>query len=99
MRKFAAGKPCVFRVDYTLEAAGGREFGTVFVDEKENLAMASVAAGWARVRPSGAQQSPYYEELVKAQEAAEAKNLGVHTKDADAAAESVREPADGTFIQ
>lgn len=90
----AAGKPCVFRIDYALEAAGGREFGTVFVNEKENVALASVAAGFSRVRPSGAQQSPYYDDLVKAQEAAEAKSLGVHTKNAESVADAVREPAD-----
>jgi staphylococcal nuclease domain-containing protein 1 len=93
LRKMAAGKPCVFRVDYTLDAAGGREFGTVFVNEKDNIALASVAAGWARVRPSGAQQSPYYDDLAKAQEAAEAKSLGSHTKNPDAIDESIRESA------
>ena len=95
LRKMAAGKPCVFRVEYTLEAAGNREFGTVVINEKDNLALAVVAAGFAKVRPSGGQQSPFYEELVKAQEAAEAKNLGVHTKDASALAASVRDIADG----
>ncbi|KAG7669099.1 hypothetical protein Ndes2526B_g00826 [Nannochloris sp. 'desiccata'] len=94
LRKLAAGKPCVFRVDYALEAAGGREFGTVFVNEKENVALASVAAGFSRVRASGAQQSPYYDDLVKAQEAAEAKSLGVHSKNTDSVADAVREPAD-----
>ena len=63
-----------------MEAAGGREFGSVFVNDKENLALASVAAGWARVRPSGGHQSPFYEDLIKAQDAAEAKGLGLHTK-------------------
>lgn len=81
LRKLAAGKPCVFRVDYALEAAGGREFGSVFVNDKENIALASVAAGWARVRPSGGHQSPFYEDLIKAQEAAEAKGLGLHNKE------------------
>jgi len=94
LRKMTAGKPCVFRIDYALEAAGGREFGTVFVNEKENVALASVAAGFSRVRPSGAQQSPFFDDLVKAQEAAEAKSLGVHTKNADSVANAVREPSD-----
>ena len=67
----------------------------MFVNEKDNLALASVAAGWARVRPSGAQQSPFYDDLVKAQEAAEAKSLGVHTKNGDAAADSIRDTLDG----
>ena len=81
----AVGKPCVFRVDYALDAAGGREFGTVFINEKDNLALASVAAGWAKVRSGGGQQSPFVEDLLKAQTAAEAGNLGVHTKDPSSA--------------
>ena len=43
-------QPCVFRVDYTLEQAGGKEFGTVFINEKENVAATLLAAGWAKVR-------------------------------------------------
>ncbi len=41
---------CTFKVDYTLPAAPGMEFGSVFVGEKnENVAAAVVAAGWAKV--------------------------------------------------
>ena len=39
----------MFRVDYTIEAAGNREFGSVFVNEKENAALSLVAAGLAKV--------------------------------------------------
>ncbi len=40
-----------FKVDYTLANVAGMEFGSVFITEKgENLAAASVAAGWAKVR-------------------------------------------------
>lgn len=50
LRKRAIGQPCVFRVDYTLDAVAGREFGSVFVGEaKDNLAVAVVEAGWAKV--------------------------------------------------
>lgn len=42
-------QPCVFRVDYALEQAGGKEFGTVFINEKENVAATLLAAGWAKV--------------------------------------------------
>ena len=41
-------QPCTFRVDYTLPTAPGLEFGTVFIGS-ENLALAVVAAGWAKV--------------------------------------------------
>ncbi|PSC71228.1 hypothetical protein C2E20_5281 [Micractinium conductrix] len=83
--------PCVFRVDYTIEAAGNREFGSVFVNEKENAALSLVAAGLAKVRTPGGQQSPFYDDLAKAAADAEAKGLGVHTKDRDAAAAAVRD--------
>ena len=151
-------QPCVFRVEYSLEQAGGREFGSVFVNEKENAAAALVGAGLAKVRaaaahegdarqscevalrrrarglpggrrslasqpascprgsrsrgrmllaltlsahqkgeesspactacasagaqvrPPGGQQSPYYEELAKAAEGAEARGVGMYTK-------------------
>jgi len=76
-----------------LEVAGNREFGTVFVNERDNIALAAVTAGWAKVRPSGGQQSPYYDDLVRAQEAAEANGLGIHTKDASALSSAVREPS------
>jgi endonuclease YncB( thermonuclease family) len=71
---------CVFKVDYTIDAAGGREFGSVVINERENVAVTVVAAGWAKVRPVGGQQSPYYEDLVKAGGAAEARGAGVHAK-------------------
>jgi staphylococcal nuclease domain-containing protein 1 len=87
----------VFRVDYALEQAGGKEFGSVFVNDKENVALALVTAGWAKVRAPSDKQSPFYDHLVKAQEDAEGKGLGLHTKDSDAAAAGVRDvfAADG----
>lgn len=94
LRKLAIGKPCVFRSDYSIEAAGGREFGSVFLCDKDNVALAVTAAGWARVRPPGGQQSPYYDDLVRASAAAEAAGAGVFTKDSAALAHSVRPPAD-----
>lgn len=91
LRKLCVGKPCVFRVDYTLEQAGGKEFGTVFINEKENVAATLLAAGWAKVRTPGGSQSPFYDDLAKAAGDAEARSLGVHTKDKDAAAAAVRD--------
>ena len=91
MRKLAVGKACVFRVDYKLDIAGGKEFGTVFVNDKENISMSIVAAGWAAVRESGAQQSPFYDQLLQAQQQAKAKGLGVHNDDPKALQEAVRE--------
>ena len=50
-----------------------------------------------QVRTPGGQQSPFYDDLAKAAADAEAKGLGVHTKDRDAAAAAVRDlmSADG----
>lgn len=42
-----------------------------------------------QVRPPGGQQSPYYEELAKAAEAAEAKGVGMYTKVRWAAGQSM----------
>ncbi|KAL4429360.1 hypothetical protein ABPG77_005134 [Micractinium sp. CCAP 211/92] len=91
LRKLCVGKPCVFRIDYQLEAAGNREFGSVFVNEKENVAVSLVAAGLAKVRTPGGQQSPFYDDLAKAQADAESRSLGVWTKDKDALAAAVRD--------
>jgi hypothetical protein len=48
-------QPCVFRVDYTVDVAGGpKEFGSVFLQDekqhKENVALSVVQNGWAKVR-------------------------------------------------
>jgi staphylococcal nuclease domain-containing protein 1 len=40
---------CVFKVDYAIEKA---QLGSVFIGN-ENLALAVVAAGWAKVQTSG----------------------------------------------
>ncbi|KDD73715.1 hypothetical protein H632_c1898p0, partial [Helicosporidium sp. ATCC 50920] len=74
LRKLIVGKPVVFRTEYAVEAAGNREFGTVFVNERENVGLAVASGGWARVRggPSG-QQSSQLEDLEKASAEAEAK--------------------------
>ena len=40
---------CVFKVDYVVEQIGNREFGSVFLDQQENVALAVVSGGWAKV--------------------------------------------------
>lgn len=61
-------QPCVFKVDYVVEQLQGREFGSVFLNQTENVALTVAAAGWAKVRTlSGAdannpkKNSPYME--------------------------------------
>lgn len=42
----------MFKVDYVVEAAGNKEFGSVFLQqgtEKENVAVSVVQNGWAKV--------------------------------------------------
>ena len=43
----------IFKVDYVVAAAGNKEFGSVFLQpaggKPENIAVAVVAAGWAKV--------------------------------------------------
>ena len=90
-------QPCVFRTEYALEQAGGREFGSVFINDKENLSLAVVGAGMAKVRPAGGQQSPFYDDLVKAQESAESRGVGIFTKNRDAFSAAVRDVAEGTL--
>jgi staphylococcal nuclease domain-containing protein 1 len=90
LRRLVVGKTCVFRVDYKIDAANGREFGSVFLGE-ENVALSSVRNGFAKVREGGSQKSPFYEQLVQAQEEAKSKRLGVHNDDPKAMAASIRD--------
>jgi hypothetical protein len=42
----------VFKVDYVVEAAGNKEFGSVFLQQgsqQENVALSVVQNGWAKV--------------------------------------------------
>jgi hypothetical protein len=42
----------VFRVDYTVEVAGNKEFGSLFLQngqQQENVALSIVQNGWAKV--------------------------------------------------
>lgn len=46
-------QPCVFKVDYVVEVAGNKEFGSVFLQQggqQENVALSVVQNGWAKVR-------------------------------------------------
>lgn len=45
-------QPCVFKVDYTVEVAGNKEFGSLFLQhgqQQENVALTIVQSGWAKV--------------------------------------------------
>lgn len=63
----------------------------MFVNDRENVALTIVSAGMARVRSAGGQQSPFYDDLIKAQDVAAANGLGVHTTDPEAIQNTVRE--------
>mmetsp|Transcript_6774 Transcript_6774/g.14968 ORF Transcript_6774/g.14968 Transcript_6774/m.14968 type:complete len:971 (+) Transcript_6774:79-2991(+) len=91
LRQKCIGQSVVFKVDYVVEQIGNREFGSVFIGQQDNVALAVVSNGWAKVRAGGEKQSPYVEELKKAEEAAQIAGLGIHTRDPSAVAKSVRE--------
>ncbi|GFR42157.1 hypothetical protein Agub_g3009 [Astrephomene gubernaculifera] len=93
LRKKCIGQPCVFRVDYVVEAIGNREFGSLFLNQQDNVAVDVVAQGWAKVRQVGKEQSPYLEDLKRAEEAAQAAGRGVWSKDPARTAKAVREVA------
>lgn len=50
----------MFRVDYTVEVAGNKEFGSLFLQngqQQENVALSIVQNGWAKVRKMRAGRS------------------------------------------
>ncbi|CAI5976211.1 unnamed protein product [Closterium sp. NIES-64] len=92
LRKKCIGQEVVFKVDYAVPSIH-REFGNVFIGDT-NIALAIVQAGWARVRPqvgSSTDVSPYLEQLLKAEEAAKAEELGIWTKVPGAAEAAIRD--------
>ncbi|CAI5530516.1 unnamed protein product [Closterium sp. Naga37s-1] len=92
LRKKCIGQEVVFKVDYAVPSIH-REFGNVFMGDT-NIALAIVQAGWARVRPqvgSSTDVSPYLEQLLKAEEAAKAEELGIWTKVPGAAEAAIRD--------
>ena len=88
IRKKCVGKVVVFRTEYTVPS--GREFGTVFLGQ-ENLAVALVAAGLAKVRDGGSRDNKdVYEQLKGAETAAMTAGLGMWSSDPASQAASVR---------
>ncbi|KAK3284178.1 hypothetical protein CYMTET_8157, partial [Cymbomonas tetramitiformis] len=92
LRKKLIGKDVVFRVDYTVPSIA-REFGTVYLKSAdgqppENVSLLVVANGLCKVRESSGQQaaSPDYDELMRLQEDAQQKGLGLWSKEPNAAA-------------
>lgn len=90
LRKKCIGQACVFKIDYVVEQIGNREFGSVFLNQQDNVALAVVSNGWAKLRSQGTQQSPYLEQLKRAEEDAQARGVGQWTKDPDVIRASVR---------
>lgn len=78
-----------------------REFGSVFVNTSENVAISLVANGWAKVKSSpnaSNPASPYLEDLKKAEELAQASGLGAWTKDPEAIQQSVKASAEAASL-
>lgn len=80
LRRMSIGKQCTFRVDYKVEQLGGREFGTVFIDDK-NLGVLCVEAGWAKVNGMDAERNAFHEQILRAEEHAARQKLGIHSED------------------
>lgn len=94
LRNLCIGKEVTFKVDYTVPSIG-REFGTVFLGDK-NIAMLVVEKGWAKVREQSQQSqqkgeaSPYHAELLVLEEQAKQQGLGRWSKVSGAAEASIR---------
>ncbi|XP_071722497.1 ribonuclease TUDOR 1-like [Rutidosis leptorrhynchoides] len=91
LRNLCIGKEVVFRVEYAVQSIG-REFGTVYLGDK-NVATMLVTAGWAKVREQGQQKAEgnkVLEDLLNLEEQAKEQGLGRWNKDPEAVAESVR---------
>ena len=85
------GKKVTFKVDYSV-ASIAREFGRVFVGD-ENVALAHVADGWAKVKDSSSQNdddADALEALRLAEQSASANEIGIWSKDPTALARASR---------
>jgi staphylococcal nuclease domain-containing protein 1 len=85
------GKRVTFKVDYSV-ASIAREFGRVFVGD-ENVALAHVADGWAKVKDSSSQNdddADALEALRLAEQSASANEMGIWSKDPTALARASR---------
>ncbi|XP_073159229.1 ribonuclease TUDOR 1 [Henckelia pumila] len=92
LRKLCIGKEVTFKVDYTV-ASINREFGSVFLGDNINVALAVVAAGWAKVKDVGQQKgeaSPYLAELLRLEEQAKQQGVGRWSRVPGASEASVR---------
>nr|XP_004235862.1 ribonuclease TUDOR 1 [Solanum lycopersicum] len=90
LRKLCIGKEVTFKVEYAVPSIG-REYGTVFVGDK-NVSMLVVAAGWAKVREQGQQKdaNPYLKQLQDAEEQAKQQGLGRWSRAPGASEASIR---------
>ena len=107
LRRKLVGKRVTFRVDRASSGApGAREFGQIYLGD-ENVALAHVAEGWARVKQGaggggggGSSHShaggdpEHHAQLVAAERSAVAGELGAHAKDPAALARSRRDVPD-----
>ncbi|GHP11589.1 hypothetical protein PPROV_001031700 [Pycnococcus provasolii] len=94
MRRLLIGKPVIFKIDYAIPNSN-RESATVYLDQRTNVAVAAIGAGWAKHRPPPAgkeTQVPAHADMAAAEEKAKADCLGMWTKDQAAIAAAVRQP-------
>ena len=97
LRKKLIGRQVKFRIDYAVPSIG-REFGQVYLGE-ENVGLSVVTSGWAKCRSAGGEQASNYEDLARAEQSAQAGELGMWTKDPAALARAVRTMPEGFNAQ
>lgn len=72
-----------------MEQLNNRDFGTVFIGS-ENLGLAMVESGWAKVNRQGTEKAYNFEELEKAETTAQNKGIGVWNVDPEIKDSSIR---------
>lgn len=87
LRRKLIGKPVTFRTEFVIN---GRDHGSVYVGDT-SVATTQVAAGFAKVRGPGGEMAANYEDLQRAELAAQEAGLGMWTKEEGAHAKAVRD--------
>uniref|UniRef100_A0A7S2RCV2 Uncharacterized protein n=1 Tax=Mucochytrium quahogii TaxID=96639 RepID=A0A7S2RCV2_9STRA len=89
LRKLAVGKAVRFKVEYSVPSIN-RQFGAVYLENKENLCVTIAREGWARVKEgSETERSADLEEMKRVGEIAEQCGVGIFNKDQAGAVRNV----------
>lgn len=80
MRRALIGTRATFRVEYRIDSID-REFGMVFTEKGENVAVMQVAKGLCKVRVGGGERASNAEELEECERRAKDGEVGMWSKD------------------